>query len=84
MVSRSSSASNENLSSRRAMKFSGPPQSSGGQAPPAAGAEGIGLLNLRRQLVFDADLMAPGDIQIVIIDKPRTLAESQRCQCHVR
>ena len=34
MVSRSSSASNENLSLRRSMKLSGPPQSSGGQAPP--------------------------------------------------
>ena len=50
----------------------------------APGAEGIGLPNLRLQSVLDADLVAPGDVQVVLIDKPRTLAESQRRQRHVR
>src|SRR5271167_2408832 len=38
-------------------------------------AEGIVISNLQRQSVFDADLVAPGDVQVVLIDKSRTLAE---------
>ena len=49
----------------------------------ARGAEGIGFSNLQRQSVFDADL-APGDVQVVLIDELRTLAEPQRSQRHVR
>jgi pimeloyl-ACP methyl ester carboxylesterase len=50
----------------------------------APGADGIGFSNLRRQSVFDADLVAPRDVQVVLIDKPRTLTEPQRRQRHVR
>ena len=48
------------------------------------GANGIGLPSLRLQPVFDANLVAPGDVQVVLIDKPRTFAEAQRRQGHVR
>src|SRR5271157_1881237 len=50
----------------------------------APGAEGIGSWNLQRQSVFDADLVPPGDVQVVLIDKSRTLTEPQRSQRHVR
>ena len=50
----------------------------------APGADGIGFSNLRRQSVFDANLVAPGDVQVVLIDKPRTLTEPQCRQRHVR
>src|SRR5208337_691878 len=50
----------------------------------APGAEGIGFSNLQRRSVFDADLVAPGDVQVVLIDKLRTLAEPQLSQRHVR
>ena len=56
-----------------------------GRAGAAApGADGIGLPSLRLQPVLDADLMAPGNVQVVLIDEPRALAESQRRQRHVR
>src|ERR1700722_543911 len=45
-----------------------------GAAPP--GADRIGLPSLRLQPVLDADFMAPWNVQVVLIDKPRTLAEA--------
>jgi integrase/recombinase XerD len=50
----------------------------------APGADWTGFSNLRRQSVFDADLVAPRDVQVVLIDKPRILTEPQRRQRHVR
>jgi hypothetical protein len=42
----------------------------------APSANGIGLPSLPLQPVFDADLMAPGNIQVVLINKPRPLAKA--------
>ena len=57
------------------MKLSGPPQSSGGQAPSPAVQMGIGLSRLRLQTVLDADLMAPGNVQVVLVDETGAVAE---------
>ena len=48
-----------------------------------AGASGIGLASFRLQSIFYANLMVPGDIQVVLVNKPRALAEPQRNQRHV-
>jgi hypothetical protein len=42
----------------------------------APGADGLGLPSLRLQAVLDTDLMAPWNVQAVLIDKPRTFAEA--------
>jgi hypothetical protein len=47
-------------------------------------ADGIGLPSLRREPVLDANLMAPGDVQIVLVDEPGIFAQSQRRQRDVR
>jgi hypothetical protein len=48
------------------------------------GAEGIGLSRLRLQTVLDADLMAPGNVQVIFVDEAGAFAEAQRGQRHVR
>jgi hypothetical protein len=48
------------------------------------GANGIGLASVRLETVLDAHLMAPGDVQVVLVDKPGTFAQSQRRQRDVR
>jgi hypothetical protein len=50
----------------------------------ASSAGGIGLPSLRFQPALDADLVAPGDVQVVLVDEPRALAKAQRRQRHVR
>ena len=50
----------------------------------APGADGIDLPSLRLQPILDADLMAPGNVQVELINKPRAFAESQRRQRDVR
>ena len=42
----------------------------------APSADRIGLPSLRLQPVLDANLMAPWNVQVVLIDKPRALAEA--------
>jgi hypothetical protein len=53
-----------------------------GAATP--GAERIGFASIQLEPFLNAELMAPGNVQVELIDKPRTLAESQCRQCHVR
>lgn len=60
-----------------------PAQSSGGQAPLRACAKGIGPPSFRPKAVLDADLMAPGNVQIVFIYEPRALTKAQLRQRYV-
>ena len=53
-----------------------------GAAPPVQTR--IGLASIQLEPFLDADLMAPGDVEIVLMDKPGGLAESQRRQRDVR
>lgn len=49
----------------------------------AADADGIGLTGLRLHPVLDADLVAPGNVQVVIVGKPNPPAQLQRCKRHL-
>jgi hypothetical protein len=50
----------------------------------APGADGICLPGLRCQTVLDADLMAPRNVQIILVDEPTAFARAWRRQRHVR
>jgi hypothetical protein len=57
------------------MKLSGPPQPSGEQASLPPGADGIDLSSFRLQPVLDADLDAPRDVQVVLVNEPGAFAK---------
>jgi hypothetical protein len=43
----------------------------------AVGTEGIALPGLWLQPILDADLMAPGNVEVILVDEPRTFTEPQ-------
>lgn len=50
----------------------------------AASTTGISLPSVQLQPVLDANLTASVDIQVILADEPRPLAQAQRRQRHVR